>query len=101
MFVFATKAVLLEVPSSVRLRGAMSVSPMVKGTVMGVSSLVVRLVMDEMEGPSFTGLTVTVKLREEEGLINCPSFTVTTIVATPVALAVGVKVSTATVLGFV
>src|SRR5262245_16325074 len=52
-------------------------------------------------GGSFTGLTVTVKLRLIVLLVAWPSFTVTVMVAVPLAFATGVKLSVPVVFGLV
>ena len=50
-------------------------------------------------GASFTGLTVTVKLRVKVLLAAWPSFTVTVMVALPVPFATGVKANAPVVFG--
>ena len=71
----ATSPVLEEVALSARLVAAVSASPMVKGiAAVGVFSLVVWSAMAEMIGRSFTGVTVTVKLRLTVLFALWPSF---------------------------
>src|ERR1051325_3248141 len=91
MFVLGRRVVLLEVPLKARLRVAVSTSPMVNGTVIGVSSFVCWFRMSEMVGRSLTGLTV--RTNELLEVVPAGSWTVMMTVAVPFWFAAGTSVT--------
>src|SRR5229473_3173702 len=98
---FGTKVVLVELAVTVNRNGGVSTSATMNGMVTGVSSLVVWLATAEIVGGASTALTVTVKLRVTTLFERPPSFTVTVIVAVPVALVTGLNVNVPVPFGLV
>src|SRR5438046_2558154 len=93
MLAFGTRVGLEEVAVRTRLVAALSTSPTTTGMgPIGVCAEVVWLAIGEMTGGSFTGLTVTVKVRLMTLLLLCPSLTVTVMRAIPLASVAGAKV---------
>ena len=90
MLLFGTRPVSEDVPIRVRLAAAVSWSAMVKA-MAGVAALsaIVRSTMSERAGKSLTGPTTTLKVRATVLFCDCPSLTVTVIVAVPVELVAG------------
>src|SRR5262249_38016274 len=96
MLPMGTRVVFDDVAVRVRPTGPVAGSFTVQGMVMGVSSGVVWSAILEMTGGSLTALTRTVKVRLT---VFCPplavpplSWTVTVMMAAPLALATGVNV---------
>ncbi len=98
---FGTNVVLVELAVTVNRNGGVSTSATMNGMVMGVSSLVLWLATEEIVGGTSTALTVTLKLRVATLLERPPSFTVTVIVAVPVALVTGLNVNVPVPFGLV
>src|SRR6266511_3277723 len=91
MLPLCTNVGLDELPLTVRLPAAVSTSPTVKLIApVWVSSLIVWLARFEIVGASFTALTVSPKL---VFVLDCPSLTVSVIVAEPFWLVAGVTVT--------
>src|SRR6266487_3442829 len=100
-FVLAIRVVLVEVAVSARLKAGVSASPMVNGTVRGVSSSVAWALRLEIVGEVFIPVTVTVNRCVVWWFCGWPSSTVTVMVAVPVALLAGRRSRAPTGLGFV
>ena len=81
MAAFGTRAWSLDVAVTTRFPAAVSTSLTIKGTSIGASSVVVRSLMPERVGTSFTGVTVSVNVKLEEP--NAVSVTVRVTAASP------------------
>src|ERR1043166_425315 len=102
MFWLGTSAGLEEVPLRVSVLAALSTSPMVKGTgPAGGFCVGPGLTISEINGASFTGFTVTVKVRLIMLLLGCPSLTRTVITAVPLASGAEAKVTLPVLAGLV
>ena len=91
MFPFGTSVGLDELPLNVKLPAAVSTSPTVKPIgPAAVPTAVLWSAIFDMVGGSFTALTVNTKLALA---LNCPSLTVTVIVAVAFWLGAGLTVT--------
>src|SRR6266498_571463 len=91
MLPLGTSVGLDELPLNVKLPAAVSTSPTVKPIgPTAVPAAVLWSAMFEIVGGSFTAFTVNTKLSLA---LNCPSLTVTVIVAVPFWLSVGLTVT--------
>src|SRR6266511_3483973 len=91
MFALGTSVGLDELPLKVRFPAAVSTSPTVKPIgPTAVPTDVLWSAMFEIVGGSFTAFTVNTKLSLA---LNCPSLTVTVIVAVPFWLSAGLVVT--------
>ena len=89
-FVTATRLVFDEPADTIRFVAAVSLSPIVNGMVIGVSSFVTRLVIAEMVGGELTALTVT---KNEVFAFVEPSLTKIVMIALPDWLMAGERVT--------